>query len=226
MNDAMQNTDQWLKDRLGKWNASAIGDLMGKGRKKDELFSQTALSYIYDVASQRDLIQAYKDDDTLWEIYQQQVSVNNKHMQWGHENEPLAIEEYERMTGRICVETGRLDHPTIPHFSASPDRLSQEGIYPIVVEVKSPLPKTYMKYKAEIHDNASLLAVEPKYFYQVQAQLMATGYAEADFICFCPFLKHPLHIVRIIADREVQEEIEYRIREAEKIIDNILKQKQ
>ncbi len=222
MNDVMQNTDQWLKDRLGKWNASAIGDLMGKGRKKEELFSQTALSYIYDVASQRDLIQAYKDDEDLWEIYQQQVSVNNKHLQWGHENEPLAIEEYERITGRLCQETARLDHPTIPNFSASPDRLSQEGDSPIVIEVKSPLPKTFMKYKAEISSNETLLDVEPKYFYQVQAQLMVTGYTDADFVCFCPFLKNPIHIVRIIADREVHEKMAFRISEAEKIINNIL----
>lgn len=222
MTDVMQNTDQWLKDRLGKWNASAIGDLMGKGRKKDELFSQTALSYIYDVASQRDLIQAYKDDDTLWEIYQQQVSVNDKHLQWGHENEPIAIEEYERATGRICMETARLDHPSIPNFSASPDRLSQEDGWPIVVEVKCPLPKTFIKYKAEINSNGTLLSVKPMYFYQIQAQLMVTGYSEADLVCFCPFLKSPLHIVRIIADREAQKEIAFRISEAEKIISNIL----
>ena len=222
MNEIMQNTDQWMKERLGKWNASAIGDLMGKGRKKNELFSQSALSYIYDIASQRELIQAYKDDETLWGIYQQQVSVNNKHLQWGHENEPIAIEEYERITGRICSETARLDHPTIKNLSASPDRLSMEGECPIVIEVKSPLPKNFMKYKAEINSNATLLDVEPKYFYQVQTQLMVTGYTEADFVCFCPFLKHPIHIVRIIADVEVQEEIAYRISEAEKIIYNIL----
>jgi len=222
MSDTLQNTDQWLKDRLGKWNASAIGDLMGKGRNKDVLFSQKALSYIYDVASQRDLIQVYKDDDTLWEIYQHQVSVNNKHLQWGHENEPIAIEEYERTTGRLCMETTRLDHPLIPNFSASPDRLSQDDGWPIVVEVKSPLPKTFIEYKAEINSNGSLLSVEPRYFYQIQAQLMVTGYSEADFVCFCPFLKHPLHIVRITADEEVQKEIEYRIYEAEKIISNIL----
>lgn len=220
-----QNTDQWLKDRLGKWNASAIGNLMGSGRKKGEIFGQTALSYIYDVASQRDLLTIYKEDETLWEIYQQQVSVHNKHLDWGHENEPIAIEEYERVTGRICLETGSIDHPSIPNLAASPDRLSQEGIYPIVIEVKSPLPKTYMKYRAEIKDNDTLLAVEPNYFYQVQAQLMCTGYAEADFICFCPFLKHPLHIVRITADKGVQNEIANRIMEAEKIIERILNNK-
>ena len=72
-------------------------------------------------------------------------------------------------------------------------------------------------------DNATLKSVEPRYFYQVQAQLMCTGLKSADFVCFCPFLKHPIHIVRITADEEVQNEIAYRISEAEKIIESILK---
>jgi hypothetical protein len=79
-----------------------------------------------------------------------------------------------------------------------------------------------MKYRNEIKDNESLKAVEPKYYYQVQSQLHTTGCKQADFICFCPFMKHPLHIVRITADEEVHKEIEHRIKEAEKIINNIL----
>lgn len=222
MNDTAQNTDQWLKQRLGKWNASAIGELMGKGRKKEDLFSQNALSYIYSVAAERNLLNAYIEDDYLWNIYQSQVGITNKYTDWGHDSEPLAIEEYERMTGRICTEVGSIAHPCIPHLSASPDRLSTDGDCPITIEVKSPLPKVFMKYKAEIKDNASLLAVEPKYFYQVQTQLMVTGCTEADFVCFCPFLKNPLHIVRIFADSDVHTQIAHRIAEAEKIINTLI----
>lgn len=223
MNDEIsQNTDRWLKQRLGKWNASAIGDLMSKGRKKEELFSQNALSYIYSVAAERNLLNAYIEDDYLWEIYRSQVGFSNKYTDWGKENEPLAIEEYERITGRKCTEVGSISHPCIPHLAASPDRLSTDGDYPITIEVKSPLPKVFMRYKAEIKNNASLLAVEPKYFYQVQTQLMVTGYTEADFVCFCPFMKNPLHIVRIIADLDVHQQIEHRIAEAEKIINSLI----
>lgn len=217
-----QGTSDWLKLRLGKITGSAVGNLMTKGRKKDEIFGQTALSYIYSVASERNLLQAYIDDDYLWEIYQNQISVNNKFTQWGHENEPLAVEMYESMTGRVCEEVGSISHPHIPNFAASPDRLTTDNGNKIVCEVKSPLPKTFMKYKSEIKDNASLLAVEPMYFYQVQAEMMVTGCTEADFVCFCPFLKNPLHIVRITADEDAQKEIEFRINEAEKIIKNLI----
>lgn len=222
MSDTLQNTDQWMKNRLGKFNGSSIGDLMTKGRKKDEMFGQTALSLIYKIASERNLLDIYKEDDYLWEIYQEQVSISNKHTRFGHENEGLAIETYEEATGNKCIETGSIDHSTIPNYAASPDRLTEIDGTTTICEVKCPLPATFMKYKAEIKDNASLLSVEPRYYYQVQAEMHVSGCKQADFICFCPFLKHPLHIVRITADKEVQKEIEYRISEAEKIISNIL----
>ena len=220
--ESIQNTDAWLKSRIGKFCGSSIGDLMGKGRKKDELFSQTALTLIYKIASERDLRQAYLDDDYLWGIYQEQVSFSNKFTRFGHENEDLAIETYEDVTGNKCTETGSINHPTIPNYAASPDRLTIINGVSTICEVKCPKPETFIKYKQLIKDNSSLLSVEPNYFYQMQAEMHVSGCSQADFIAFCPFLKHPLHIVRITADEEVQKEIEYRISEAEKIIYNIL----
>lgn len=217
-----QNSTQWMKDRLGCFNGSAIGDLMSSGRKKDELFGQTALTYIYSIASERDLLKAYLEDDYLWEVYQSQVSFTNKYMEYGHEQEPLAVEEYEKATGRMCEETERVLHPTIPNYAASPDRFAFDDAEKIVVEVKCPTPKVYMKYRHEIKDNETLKSVEPRYFYQIQAELHVSGCKNADLVCFCPFLKHPLHIIRITADEEVQKDIEYRISEAEKIIKSIL----
>jgi hypothetical protein len=220
-----QNSTQWLKDRMGCFNGSAIGDLMSSGRKKDELFGQTALTYIYSIASERDILKAYLEDDYLWELYQNQVSFTNKYMEYGHEQEPLAVEEYERVTGRMCEETERVLHPSIPNYAASPDRFSYEDGEKIVVEVKAPTPKVYMKYRHEIKDNETLKAVEPRYFYQIQSELHVSGCKKADLVCFCPFLQHPLHIVRITADEAVQKEIENRIVEAEKIIEEILNNK-
>lgn len=217
-----QGEKSWFVSRLGKFTGSAIGDLMAKGKKKDDIFGQKAMTYIYDVAAERNLLQAYIDDDYLWDIYQNQVSVSNKYLTWGHDNEPLAVEMYESMTGRVCEEVGSISHPHIPNFAASPDRLTTDNGKPLVVEIKSPMPKTFMLYKAEVKDNASLLAAKPEYYWQIQAELSVTGYKEADFVCFCPFLKNPLHIVRITADEDAQKEIEFRIAEAEKIIKNLI----
>lgn len=220
--DDIQNSTGWMKKRLGKFNGSFIGDLMTKGRKKDELFGQTALSLIYKIAGERELLDIYKEDDYLWEIYQDQVSISNKHTRFGHENEPLAVETYEDVTGNRCNEVGSINHPTIPNYAASPDRITLIDGVATVVEIKCPLPYTFMKYKAEVTDNESLKAVEPRYYYQTQAEMHVTGCSQTDFVCFCPFLKHPIHIVRITADKDVQTEIEYRIAEAEKIINRII----
>lgn len=217
-----QGSKEWFLSRLGRFTGSVIGDLMTKGRTKDKLFGDKAMTLIYKVASERCLIPAYIEDDYLWEIYQNQVSFSNKYTQFGQENEGLAIEVYENIKGATCEEVPSIQHPTIPNFSASPDRLVNINGERIVCEVKCPKPEVFMEYKHKIVDNESLKAVEPRYFYQIQAELFVTNCSNADFIVFCPFLKPNIHIVRITADEEVQNEIAYRISEAEKIIDEIL----
>lgn len=220
-----QGTSDWKRSRLGNFTGSRIGDLMTSGRKKDEMFGQTALSYIYEVAAERDLLPAYIEDDYLFEIYDKYMSVTNKYMEFGHENESFAIDRYELMTGYQCNEVESIKHPTISWFSASPDRIVITGDKKIIAEVKCPTPKKFMEYKQKVSDNASLLSVEPKYFYQIQAELMCSGLSEADFIVFCPFLKNNLHVVRITADEKIQGEIETRIEKANELINVMLDKK-
>ena len=221
-----QGTSAWKKSRIGYFTGSRIGDLMTSGKKKEDLFGKTALSYIYEVAAERDILPAYLDDDYLFEIYDRYVSINNKYLEHGKENESFAIERYEIETGHTCHEVESIKHPSIEWFSASPDRIADVGQKKIVVEVKCPSLKKFIEYKHLIHDNKSLKQVESDYFYQIQAELACTGLKEADFVAFCPFLKHPIHIVRITADEEVQKEIESRISEAEKIIEKLLSNEQ
>ena len=52
--------------------------------------------------------------------------------------------------------------------------------------------------------------------------MACTGLKKADFVAFCPFLNHPLHIVTIYRDDVVISEFEKRINEANKLIDSIL----
>ena len=220
-----QGSKDWFLCRLGKFTGSVIGDLMVKGKAKDKMFGEKAMTLIYKVASERCLLPSYIEDDYLWEIYHEQVSFTNKYMQFGNDNECLAIEVYEEVKSVTCEEAPSVQHPTIPNFAASPDRLVEIDGERIVCEVKCPKPEVFMEYKHKIVDNDSLKAVESKYFYQVQAEMMCCGCKQADFIVFCPFLKPNIHIVRITADEEVQNEIAFRISEAEKIIEEILKSK-
>ena len=219
-----QGSKEWLVSRLGFFTGSRIGDLMTSG-KKGELFGKTALSYIYEVCAERDLLQSYIDDDYLFEIYQQQVSINNKFIEFGHNNEDFAAERYQLVTGCELKECESIQHPTIPYFSASPDRIAIKAWMKKVVEIKCPLPKTFMEYMAEVKDNDTLKAVNPKYFHQIKAEMACTGLDRADFVAFCPFLKHNMHIVEITRDDIVISEFEKRITEANKIINQILNKK-
>jgi hypothetical protein len=219
-----QGSKEWLVARLGNFTGSRIGDLMTSG-KKGELFGKTAMSYIYEIASERNLLPQYLEDDYLFEIYQQQVSINNKFIEFGHDNEDFAAERYQLTTGCELEECESIQHPTIPYFSASPDRIATKDGDKRVVEFKCPLPKTFMLYVAEVKNNDSLKSVNPTYFYQIQAELSVTGLDRGNFVAFCPFLKHNIHIVEITRDDTVISEFEKRITEANKIINEILDKK-
>lgn len=219
-----QGSKEWLVSRLGDFTGSRIGNLMTSG-KKGELFGKTALSYIYEVCAERDLLQSYIDDDYLFEIYQRQVSINNKFIEFGHDNEDFAAERYQLVTECKLEECESIQHPTIPFFSASPDRIAVKYGLRKVVEIKVPLPKTFMEYMAEVKDNETLKSVNPKYYYQTMAEMACTGLDKADFVVFCPFLKHNIHIVEITRDEAVIAEFEKRITAANEIINQILKKK-
>lgn len=49
----LQGSLEWHRARLGHWTGSAIGKLMVSGRKKDEVFGDTAKSYIFKVLAER-----------------------------------------------------------------------------------------------------------------------------------------------------------------------------
>lgn len=219
-----QGSKEWFISRLGKITGSRIGDLMTSGRK-GEMFGKTAISYIYEVCAERDLLQKYIDDDYLFEIYQQQVSISNKFIEFGHDNEDFAAERYQLVTGCELEECESIQHPTISHFSASPDRIAIKDGLRKVVEIKVPLPKTFMKYMAEVKDNETLKSVNPNYYYQTMAEMACTGLDKADFVVFCPFLKHNIHIVEITRYEAVIAEFEKRIMAANEIINQILNKK-
>lgn len=216
-----QNTAEWLKARLGNFTASAVHQLMQSGRGKDELFGKTALTYIREVAAERDLLPAYIEDDILFEVYTQQTSFSNKATEWGHETEPLAAERYALLTGFDTEECGIFAHPSVERFSASPDRIATDprSGAQVVVEIKCPSPKTFVEYRECIHDAAELKAVRPEYYWQVQAEMACTGLRSAHFVAFCPFLRHHITIVPVAADDEAIALMLERVRAANRYID-------
>ena len=215
-----QNTLDWHRQRLGYFTGSRIADLMVSGRKKDELFGKTAMTYIYEVAGERMMKPSFVADDEKFAEYLQLVHPTSKTMEWGHDAEDVAVEVMEAKTDIITERVGSTIHPTIPYFSASPDRLftASDGTLG-VLEVKCPMPKAFMQYRAEIVDATTLKAVRPEYYWQVMAEMMCTGRECAYFVAFCPFIKGgTLHAVLIHADQDAFGIIEERVTAANEII--------
>ena len=78
-----QRTVEWKQSRLGFFTGSQIGKLMKGGRGKDKFFGDTALSYIYDVASQRYLKEVVVSNPDVWEMYNEQTSSWSRAIQFG-----------------------------------------------------------------------------------------------------------------------------------------------
>ena len=209
-----QGTSEWHLQRLGKFNASRISELMVSGRKKD--FGKTALSYINEVAAERNLDPSIVEDEDKFWTYRELVEVSNKYMAWGSRNEPDARDFYEDRHGVTVEQVGSVDHPDIPNFACSPDGLVVESNSGI--EIKCPLPKTYWEWRSSIHDAESLKAVKPEYYWQVMAQIDICGLDYVDFVAFCPLMVKPIHEVRIPRDDEAIAQLRERVIAANGVI--------
>ena len=193
-----QRSLEWHRMRCGCITGSKVADIMKSGRKKDEVFSDTAKSYLFQVAGERMFNPTFLNDDEIFQDYIDQVSVNTKAMQWGADQEGAAKSLFMQMNfpeGEI-VELSSCKHDTIPYFAASPDGAiyyGRDGEDLKIIEVKCPNINTYMKYRTLIHDAASLKETEPKYYWQMMAEMSCTDAKGGIFIVYCPWLSKPIH---------------------------------
>ena len=183
------------------------------GRNKNEVWSETARSYIYQVAGERLFNEKFLEDDGIFQDYLDLTSVSTKAMQFGSDQEDAAKSLFMQMNfpeGEI-TELSSCKHDTIPYFAASPDGAiyGRDGGDIKIIEVKCPNINTYMKYRTLIHDAASLKETEQKYYWQMMAEMSCTGAKGGIFIVYCPWLSKPIHwaeIERVDDDIELMEQ--------------------
>lgn len=196
-----QRSLEWHRMRCGCITGSKVADIMKSGRKKDEVFSETAKAYLFQVAGERLFNPAFLNDDGIFQDYLDLTSVSTKAMQFGSDQEDAAKSLFMQMNfpeGEIA-ELSSCKHDTIPHFAASPDGAiyGRDGEDLKIIEVKCPNINTYMKYRTLIHDAASLKETEPKYYWQMMAEMSCTGAKGGIFIVYCPWLSKPIHWAEI-----------------------------
>lgn len=195
--DTMQHSPQWYKARLGNITGSKCGDLMGKPRSKGELFTETAKSYMAQIAAERTMNPAILDDDTLFAAYLEQTAVTSKSMRFGNEQEDNARQLFEQMAGVEVDEVSSCTHDGIEHFAASPDGLIVVDLRPVAcVEIKCPEQKTFVKY-LDIVDGETLKSINSTYYWQTQAEMACTGTDLCYFVVYSPWQSSPLHVAKI-----------------------------
>lgn len=201
MNEGLQRTDEWIEQRIGKFTASEICDLMVGGRKKEEVFGKTALAYIYKKLAERLTGE------------REAVFVNDA-MQWGTYQEEFAIKAYEALTGKEVTEVGFVPCPGFEEWAGgSPDGLLLEDNG--IVEAKCFYGST--RHIECLINNAIPETYQAKYYAQVQMNMACTGAVYCDFISFDPRMKDEvfqLNIIRIDRDESFIIELLNRIQEA------------
>lgn len=169
----LQGSLEWHRARLGHWTGSAIGKLMVSGRKKDEVFGDTAKSYIFKVLAERSLSEKVVEDDEMFALYVEQTGIFNKAVQWGHDNEEEARRLYAELNKVEVTEVSSVEHLDIALYAASPDGCVKATDK--VIEIKCPNPDTAVRYRYLIKDAESLKKANSDYYWQVMAEMDCTG---------------------------------------------------
>jgi hypothetical protein len=199
--------EAWFQKRSGKFTCSRFGDLMVSGRGKDEIFGQTAMSYIYQVAAER--LGSYV------------FPFDNSTVRWGKENERTALVEY---CDRVGIEVDECKTGTDafiefnPFVGGTPDAICLPGC----VEIKCPY--TPQEHLRTVHENT----VPKQYVWQVQGHLLLTGADYCDFVSFDPRIineQFRLHVIRVRRDQMLLDTLATRLAAAVEIVKQICAEK-
>lgn len=176
IHDVEQGSYEWHQIRLGKITSTRLKKLMSKDN----------LSLVDELIAEEET--GISDDDGF-------VSED---MQRGIDLEPLAIKEYESVTGNTVTRYGILQSDELPILCQSPDGyVGTEG----AIEVKCPRTKTHVKYIRQGK-------IPNDYKEQVWTYFMVNPNLKwLDFISYDPRLtKKPIWILRVNRE-DVQDDI-------------------
>ena len=112
------------------------------------------------------------------------MDTDNKHMQYGRKMEPLAVEQYEKRTGRKVLHCGLVIKPDQPWLCGSPDGVSfgPDGS-PRLLEVKCPSSCENKVISVSYLVDGSLKKTHP-YYAQTQMQMYVANVGQSDFFVF------------------------------------------
>ncbi len=223
-----QGTSDWLRARLGRITSSNVHFVMKcnkptKSNPNPEVFNDTAKSYLYKVAAERNLRPQVVNDEVQFEEYMMRVDLSTRDIRWGQENEDIARKVYERVCKKEVAQAGFIMHETIENYGDSPDGivLDSNGMPIGALEIKCPKPETFIRYKATIHNAEDLKEVKPEYYWQCQSHCECNNLPWCDFVFFDKMQKNGFVCIRIGRNDEDIELMKSRIVLANEFINSL-----
>jgi len=218
LDDVKQGSLAWKMLRLGKITSSNVYCLMSNTRN-NELFTETAKSYLYGVASELMLNKKYSSESFM-EEYFERVDATTKQMRYGTGLELKARVEYAKAKGLkyelkdndgsnvstkdtgkgSVIEVGFVEgEQELTGYGDSPDGLilNANGNVQGCLEIKCPNPATFAKYKYLFEQGKTLKEIEPKYYWQVVSHCLANNVEWCDFVFYDKMMSNGLQIKRI-----------------------------
>lgn len=198
--DIVQGTDEWHRIRHGMITASTFKNIITPAKLELSKAAATRLFYD-DILSQR-------IDETI------QPGYLSYDMMRGHEDEPYAVQQYEKEYNKQAKYCGFIiNHKLGFPLGFSPDALIGDDGF---VEIKSKEPKHQVKTILDHICGRTDDPIPMEHMIQVQAGLFITERDWCDFISFCN--GNQMMTVRVEPIEKYQEAIEKAAIEVEKIL--------
>lgn len=184
--------------KAGHITGSRFSDMMTEGRGSKK-WGVTSKKLAIRIAAERLGLLGIDDD-----------GYTSQSMQWGKEQEPVAIANYERREfTEVHSQQAFQQHPEFEYVGCTPDGLiGSDGL----LEVKNPDSENHLLH---ILNGKQI----KEYKDQVQGSLWVTGREYCDFVSHDSRIKdkkYQLHITKIPRDNEYIEKMEKRYKEFEK----------
>lgn len=160
--DVKQNSEEWFDLRKGKVTTSKLGVVMAN--LKTSTFGDPAKRYAFKIAKEQ-----VTNERT------EEIGYSNKHMENGHEYEPIALDTYEDDTFNTVTNGGFCQHDIYPDVGGSPDGLilDQNG----GIEIKSVIDWTQ-------RNTIRRGTFDPAYKWQILGNIWLCGLDWLDFVSY------------------------------------------
>lgn len=194
-----QRSEEWFKQRLGRFTASEIDFLMGvKG------LGLTGEDYAFRKATE--LVFGLDEED----------SFESFDMKRGNELEPLAFKKFKELKSLDFIDVKEaVFFPFGENAGASPDGLVCDDA---ILEIKCPRPNKFFKLVAK-----GVEAIDKVYLHQMQMQMLCTNSVRCHFFNYIIFNGVEMwHEIVVERDEAIIEKIKQRIDEAVIIRDQFI----